>query len=384
MTMNKPFNKIVVASAGSGKTTMLVDYALALNPKKVLITTYTISNEQEIRRKIIEKAKCIPPHIQIIPWITFLLHFGARPFQGVLSDKFNFRIAGYERVNGKSGVKYTNKNGIRIGYKEETEFISHYFNGKNEIYSDKLPKLVCKCDVLSKGAVVDRIENLFDHILIDEFQDMAGYDLEFIEKLLRSQLKTLLVGDPRQAVYSTNTPEINREFLRTNILAFFKGRLASIVHIDEVSMMTNYRCQKEICAISNLLFPEYQSAQSGNEISTGHDGIYFVRVKDVDAYLEKFRPVQLRDSKSQPVNYNFERMNFGISKGLTFTRTLIYPTKPIMDWFIDKNTNLALQSRSNLYVALTRARQSVGIVWPNKAPIPDGHNEFIIHGIKLA
>lgn len=38
-------NKLVIAGAGSGKTTYLVKQALAVASKRVLITTYTESNE---------------------------------------------------------------------------------------------------------------------------------------------------------------------------------------------------------------------------------------------------------------------------------------------------------------------------------------------------
>jgi DNA helicase IV len=55
-------------------------------------------------------------------------------------------------------------------------------------------------------------------------------------------------------------------------------------------------------------------------------------------------------------------MNFGESKGLSFDRVLIYPTKPFIDWFINNESDLVETSRSKLYVAITRARYSVAIV----------------------
>jgi len=47
-------NKLIIAAAGSGKTTHLVNEALKIKDKKVLITTYTQANEAEIKKKIIE------------------------------------------------------------------------------------------------------------------------------------------------------------------------------------------------------------------------------------------------------------------------------------------------------------------------------------------
>jgi DNA helicase-2/ATP-dependent DNA helicase PcrA len=55
-------------------------------------------------------------------------------------------------------------------------------------------------------------------------------------------------------------------------------------------------------------------------------------------------------------------MNYGESKGLGFDRVLIYPTKPILD-FILNNKDLDGMSRAKFYVAITRARYSVGIVY---------------------
>ena len=56
-------------------------------------------------------------------------------------------------------------------------------------------------------------------------------------------------------------------------------------------------------------------------------------------------------------------MNFGESKGLSFERVLIYPTTPIEKWLKDNSRDLAPTSRSKLYVAITRAEQSVAFVY---------------------
>lgn len=46
-------NKLIVAAAGSGKTTYLVNEALKIVDEKVLITTFTEANENEIRKKFL-------------------------------------------------------------------------------------------------------------------------------------------------------------------------------------------------------------------------------------------------------------------------------------------------------------------------------------------
>ena len=45
-------NKLIIAAAGSGKTTFLVKEAIRVKDQNVLITTYTEANESEIRKNI--------------------------------------------------------------------------------------------------------------------------------------------------------------------------------------------------------------------------------------------------------------------------------------------------------------------------------------------
>ena len=133
-----------------------------------------------------------------------------------------------------------------------------------------------------------------------------------------------------------------------------------------------------MCNLSNNLFKNFVGTKSGNNFVSGHDGVFFIKEKDVENYLKKYKPVQLRDSKKKIVNENFMVMNFGESKGLSFDRVLIYPTQPFTDWFLDNESDLAETSRSKLYVAITRARYSVGIVINNSEnSIVDGITNYI-------
>lgn len=92
-------NRLIIAAAGSGKTTYLVRQAMQQSDS-VLITTYTIANELEIRKKFVELNGCVPHNVTIQTWYSFLLQHGVRPFQGVvLDDKINGMIL----VNEKSG-----------------------------------------------------------------------------------------------------------------------------------------------------------------------------------------------------------------------------------------------------------------------------------------
>jgi superfamily I DNA/RNA helicase len=341
-------NKLIIAAAGSGKTSHLIKEALKIRVEKVLITTYTQANEEEICKKLFEANKCIPENIDVQTWFSFLLKHGVRPYQSYLYEK---DINGLFLVNGQSAK-----------YIKESDIQKHYFTDRQKIYSDKISKFVLKCNEKGNGCVIDRLSRIYSHIFIDEVQDLAGYDLEILKLLFKCKSSTLLVGDPRQGTYSTNNTSKNKKYSKSKIVNFFE-QIPSEIETDYTSLTINYRCISEICKLSNKLFPDLPCSTSGNTKTTGHDGVFLVKPQDTGNYLTRYNPIQLRDSRRTVVNTNFKVMNFGESKGLSFDRVLIYPTKPFCDWLNNNLSELAPTSRSKLYVAITRARYSVGIVY---------------------
>lgn len=350
-------NRIIIAVAGSGKTTHLVNEALSRPDARILITTYTEANEAEIEKKFIEKNGCIPSNITLSGWFAFLLQHGVRPYQGCVTET---RIAGLHFNEG-----------ISAPYTKETSLV-HYLDGQNQIYRDKLSKFSLKCDRLSEGRVLRRVAGIFDAIFIDEVQDLAGYDLELIELLMSSAAGVLLVGDPRQGTYSTSDSPKYTKFKKSGIVAYFRQLVAKRTDtvLDEASLLVNHRCHPALCELSDALFPDFLRSKSSNTDVTGHDGIFLVRERDVEAYLHAFAPMQLRYSRRTSVSDSRTVMNFGESKGLTFERVLIYPTKTFVGWLKDGTTELKPDVRAKCYVALTRARSSAGIVIANGIDAP--------------
>jgi len=356
-------NKLIIAAAGSGKTTFLVNEALKQREGKVLITTFTQANEEEILRKIVKINKCVPENITIQTWFSFLLQHGVRPYQGCIFEK---SISGLVLVNGQSGLKCylkkKKKKDTPVYFSEEKEFEKHYFTNNFKIYSDKLSKFVWRCNEKTNGEVIDRLSRIYSHIFIDEVQDLSGYDLELLKLLFKCRIVTLLVGDPRQGTYSTNNSSKNKKFLKSKIVHFFEDTLMDI-ETDSDALTINHRCIPAICDLSNRLFPDHKKTTSDNNKRTGHDGVFLVKTQDVNGYLEEYKPMQLIDSIKTKTNESYKAMNFGESKGLSFDRVLIYPTQAFIKWLIGKESDLAPTSRSKFYVAITRAKYSVGIVF---------------------
>lgn len=355
-------NKLIIAAAGSGKTTFLVNEALKKKNGKILITTYTQANEEEIRRKFIKINKCIPDNVTIQTWFSFLLQHGAKPYQGC---KFDKDINGLVLINGISAKGVAEK---------DTQ--KHYFTENQKVYSDKLSKFVVKCNEQSGGSVIDRLSRVYTDIFIDEVQDLSGYDLEFLKLLFQCKTNILLVGDPRQGTYSTNNSSKNKKFKKAKIVNFFEDDSLAIEK-DDSSLTINYRSCLPICDLSNKLYPDLKKTTSGNANTTGHDGVFFINTQDVENYLRKYNPMQLRDKSGvKGVLENYHVMNFGASKGLEFERVLIHPTKPFIDWLKNNDSELAPTSRSKFYVAITRAGSSIGIVCDEDLQI-DGIGKYV-------
>ncbi|GAB6107997.1 UvrD-helicase domain-containing protein [Fusibacter bizertensis] len=367
-------DKLIIASAGSGKTTFLVKKALGLKSQSVLITTYTTANEKEIYDKIIELNGCIPGNVTLQTWFSFLLEHGVRPFQNYITRK---KVNGLLLVNQKSGIKYKGK--FPVYYSEE-EIDKHYFSPDYHIYSDKISKFVINCNQKCSNQIIRRLEKIFDYVFIDEVQDLAGYDLELIKFILQSKIGLLLVGDPRQVTYLTHNEKKYEKYKNGQIKEFLLNECKKWKpQIDESTLNNSFRCNDKICYFSSKLFPEYKSCSSNQSEETDHDGVFFINEKEVDKYIEKYNPVLLRHNREKQVPEGFKVYNFGESKGLTFERVLIFPTTPQLNWILGKgnSTELKFEARCKLYVALTRAKFSVAIVHNySKKTLVDGIVNF--------
>lgn len=358
-------NRLIIAAAGSGKTTYLVNEAVR-QAGSVLILTYTISNEDVIKRRLIQKAGCIPSNITIQTWFSFLLQHGVKPYQGSLNDSlFDQDIRGMLLVNQASSLRYKNRG--RPVYWGESDFGRHYFTKDFKIYSDKISKFVFKCNSQSDGAVIDRLTRIYDHIFIDEVQDLAGYDLELLKLVFESSVSMLLVGDPRQVTYLTHLERKFAKYQNGKLREFVENELGKGItcEVDETTLSESHRCSLSICKYASRLYPDLPettpcSCCRRNKIN--HRGVYLVKPNDLKEYIQTFDVMQLRWNRRTDVVPNVRVMNFGEAKGETFDRVLIYPTQDMAKWVEGSTTTLSDGARAKFYVALTRARYSAAIV----------------------
>jgi len=360
MMANK--NKLIIASAGSGKTTFITNEALKISLKNVLITTYTEANEEEIKKKILSKKGFIPHNITVQTWFSFLLHHGVRPYQGCMDDGLFDKTIGFYLSDKQSGFRYE-INGQPI-YWGEIDFYKYYFANDLKIYSDKISKFVFECNKKSNNEVIKRLSRIYSYIFIDEIQDLAGWDLEILNLLFSSSSNILLVGDPRQVTYLTHHPKKYKKYIDGKIIEFIKAECHdNICDIDENMLKFSHRNNKFICDFSSNLYPNFIKNEPCNcpecrKYNPEHQGIFLIKNADVNAYCEKYKPV----TKLLYQKANFPDLNFGASKGLSFDRVLIYPTDKILKYIKNGKINEIESVKAKFYVALTRAKYSVGIV----------------------
>ena len=376
-----------MSAAGSGKTTFIVNSALELNRSQtILITTYTMENESEIRSKILSKRKSIPSNITVQAWFSFLLQHGVRPFQGSMNAMlFDRDVKGMLLSEGDSSIK-KDQNGKPIFSRGrpltwgEKDFDKFYFSSGWKIYSDKISKFIFGCNDKTNGLVFDRLSRIYSHIFIDEVQDLAGYDLELIKLLFKSKIATTLVGDPRQVTYKTNHYRKFTKYSNGRIKEFVENELdkGTKCQIDENTLKVSHRNTKEICDYSSKLYPEYEKSEPceceicRNQVNE-HKGVFLIRHKDVGEYLQTFKPTQLVWSKSTKVDPKYSSLTFGKSKGKTLDRVVIYPTPNMIKWIKDNSYDFTEiyngkkrqinDVKQKFYVALTRAKHSVAIIY---------------------
>lgn len=339
-------NLAIIAAAGSRKTQYIVDCVLADTSRHVLVTTYTTENMQQLLNRLSGGTGVLPSHVTVITWFAFLLNQCARPYQSaVLGD------VGYLR-----GLNFV---GAKPKYAAKSKPKQYYLDSNRDMYRDGVAGFAFEANSLSGGKVIDRLADMYDHIYVDEVQDMAGYDLSMLELLMKSSTRVTVVGDPRQATFVTNNAVKHKKYKGSGIVNWLSERTA-LCAIE--SRTESYRCNQAICDFADGLYPELEKTVSKNTEVTGHDGVFLIKPPEVASYVEKYAPVILRHNKRSDTQ-GLDAMNVGVSKGSTFDRVLIFPTQPMIKYYQTRDPGHA-GDRAKLYVAVTRAKYSATFVIP--------------------
>uniref|UniRef100_V5XAL1 DNA helicase II / ATP-dependent DNA helicase PcrA n=1 Tax=Mycolicibacterium neoaurum VKM Ac-1815D TaxID=700508 RepID=V5XAL1_MYCNE len=336
----------MLAAAGSRKTESIIQAIAEADPAgRILITTYTIENAAQIVERITKRLGAVPRNVTVKTWFTFLLSDCIKPYQNFLTDTNRVRT-----------LNFTTKPGQ---YARKVDVDGYYIDAQSNIYSDNAADFAVSVNEKSNGKVISRIEDVYDEIYVDEVQDLVGYDLDLLDLLIASSISLTMVGDPRQSTYTTSNTTKYSNYQRLNLYMWFKERDASgQLTIDWRN--ESYRCNQAICDFADALYPNLPRTTSRNTEQTSHDGIFQITAAEVDDYMSTYRPTVLRYMVTANT-LGYKAINFGLSKGRTYERVLIFPTSKMKKYLKTRNVADA-GDIAKFYVAVTRARYSVAFV----------------------
>lgn len=144
------------------------------------------------------------------------------------------------------------------------------------------------------------------------------------------------------------------------------------VTIDETTLVKSHRCPRCICDFASLIMPQYPEMKSVKENSQ-QEHCLLIKNCDVGNYVDRFNPVALiwNNKALKNIHPNIkQRYNMGEVKGLDFPNVIVYPTENMLTWINNTTKQLADETRAKLYVAVTRAEITIGIIVPDDFCLP--------------
>lgn len=325
--------RLMLAVAGSGKTSFIIG-KLSLQ-KRSLIVTYTDANYENLKRKILTKFDGHwPENITLFTYFQFLYRFCYKP---LLSEEIGARGITFcrpERLYAKIGS------------------YDFYFSKKSFFYSNRLSRFLE--DYLEE--IQNRLTKYFDEFIIDEVQDIAGRDFNFLEKLFSTKINMLFVGDFNQHTYSTSYDgNVNKNLFKNSKI--YESKFISNGFVCDRTLQKSWRCSENVCSFirEKLNIPIY-SNRSKDELSE----VVFISAEDQIQEIFNDKNIVKLHFKNAAL-YGSDHRNWGDTKGEDhYLDVCILLNKTTSAFLKDNNPkDLALITRNKLYVAITRAHRNV-------------------------
>lgn len=330
--------KVIFAVAGSGKTSHIVKSLE--NDKRSLIVTYTNSNYENLLAKITKEHNgLLSENVTLMTYFQFLYRFCYKPF---LSDEICAKGIIYE-PNPNQYAKQSNCN--------------FYLSPERYFYSNRLSFFLEKVGVIDD--IKNRIQEYYDELIIDEVQDIAGRDFNFLESLMEADVNMLFVGDFYQHTFDTSRDgNVNKSLFdeRTAYEARFSKKG---VFPDSKTLVNSWRCGKKIC--------DFVSSNLGIQISSNcsnenYDVFFITDDNEKAAIIGNSDIVKLHYRECY--KYGSDRRNWGDTKGEDcYQDVCVMLNKETMRKYKSgRLSDLAPSSRNKLYVAITRAHGNVFLI----------------------
>jgi superfamily I DNA/RNA helicase len=339
-------NVLCIAGAGSGKTTVLtkrIEFLTkfkGVSADKVLAITFTRKAKQEMESRLYELGidnicvetfnsycekklkqygdRIYDKHVKVIEYknkislVSAALKKLGKSFDTFYDDYFNKRQLREKSRDELFFIFVNDVFSVIDYYKNIEQKIIPFYENTSKPIEKRVAQIIhdVACDVeknLKLNGVRDFSDQVIDclrlfrqfpdlipeyeHVLVDEFQDVNLIQNEFI-KLLNSK-NLFVVGDPRQAIYGWRGSEIKF------ILDFPK----TFKETEVIFLETNYRSEKNIVSIANQSIKEFGLPDMKAHNDTDKQNIYLI--EQDNERLEKTFVIGAIKSSKNPRNEIF-------------------------------------------------------------------------------
>lgn len=327
--------RIILAVAGSGKTTHILNQ---LNlEKRFLIVTYTINNIENLRFGIIKKFGYFPRNIRLLSYFTFIYSFCYRP---LLSIQIKSKGIYWERPP-------------QFTFNLDRNNDKFYLHSSNRLYSSRIAKLLEVKNALSD--VRQRLESYFDYLYVDEIQDFAGHDFDFLKGISKSNLNITFVGDFFQHTFDTSSDGNVNKKLHSDYESYKKSFRTMGLQVDTESLVNSHRCSITICDFirKNIGIEIYSSNNRETNITIVDNQLDANEIHSNQEIVKLFY--------QEHYKYNCYSKNWGSCKGEDkYNDVCIVLNKTTLKEFNNNSlSNLTAQTKNKLYVACSRARNNL-------------------------
>lgn len=328
---------VIFAVAGSGKTSRLV--AALDETRRFLLVTYTEANHDNLRAKVIERFGYLPPNIAIYTYFRFLHSFCYRPFLRSRKDTrgVTFRLPPtfpmYDLTDDR-----------------------RYMSSSRQLYANRLAKFIDQSGLI--GAVVARVEKYFDFFFVDEVQDFAGHDFNFLIAISAARVRMTFVGDFYQHTFDTSRDGNVNASLHDDYRAYRDKFKRAKLMVDTDSLKKSHRCSKSVC--------DFITQRIGIDIEAHDERPSVVRFEDDPAAVAAIYedPSTIKLFYKEHHKYGCFSQNWAASKGIDRYQDVCVVLNPgnVKAWHGGNFRNINAQTRNKLYVACSRARGNLTFI----------------------
>ncbi|AHZ86527.1 UvrD-helicase domain-containing protein [Bdellovibrio bacteriovorus] len=267
---------LILAGAGSGKTTVLVSRTGRLiservaQAQEICVLTFTNKAARELKHRVGAKLGSSGSGMWAGTFHSFGLqilrrfhkHAGLSPYFGIVDQSDcnaivkdlikDIKNSGKDKFDADKILNMINDR--RTGMAPQTEAFDEYHE-MVEVLTPKFTKrlehlgvvdfegLLIKPITLFKEnpEILEKVQGMFTQVMVDEFQDTNRLQMDLIAQIVKSHNNIAVVGDDDQSIYGWRGAEVK------NILNFPQ----EFTPCEVIKLERNYRSSAEILAVAN-------------------------------------------------------------------------------------------------------------------------------------